>query len=107
MKGEMEPVHASYDGQAAVEETLANVTVGGRSAKAINDRMIGDVPTKRALAKLLDYGFIDGFDPTDLGRVVTTHFLSPEDAFTILDGIRKGEHPYEVVADIELADEEL
>jgi helicase len=107
LKGEMEPVLARYDGQAAVEETLANVTVGGRSAKAINDRMIGDVPTKRALAKLLDYGFIDGFDPTDLGRVVTTHFLSPEDAFTILDGIRKGEHPYEVVADIELADEEL
>jgi helicase len=107
LKGEMEPVLAHYDGEAAVEETLANVTVGGRSAKAISDRMIGEVPTKRALAKLLDYGFIDGFEPTDLGRVVTTHFLSPDEAFAILDGIRKGDHPYEIVADIELADEEL
>jgi helicase len=107
LKGEMEPVIARYDGAAAVEETLANVTVGGKAAKAINERMIGDVPTKQALAKLIEYEFIDGFEPTPLGRAVTTHFLSPDEAFLVLDRIRKGAHPYDVVADVELADEEL
>ncbi|WIV68446.1 DEAD/DEAH box helicase [Natrialbaceae archaeon AArc-T1-2] len=107
LKGEMEPVMTRYDEDAAIEETLANVTVGGRAAKALNDRMLGDVPTKHALGKLLEYDFIDGFEPTPLGRVVTEHFLSPGEAFTLVDGIRKDAHPYDLVADIELRDAEL
>ncbi|SNZ15922.1 helicase [Natronoarchaeum philippinense] len=105
LKGEMEDVQTVYDERAAVEETLANVTVAGKGAKRLNDRMLGDVPTKHALGKLLEYEFIDGFEPTDLGRAVTTHFLSPGDAFTMIDGIRKDKHPYDIVADIELKDE--
>jgi helicase len=107
LKGEMEPVVARYDGGAAIEETLANVTVGGKAVKKLNDRMVGSVRTKDALAKLLDYEFVDGFDPTPLGRAVTTHFLSPKQAFLILDGIRKGADPFDLVADVELIDEEL
>jgi len=107
LKGEMESVMTHYDEAAAVEETLANVTVGGKAAKALNDRMLGDVPTKHAIGKLLQYDFIDGFEPTPLGRVVTEHFLEPGQAFTLLDGIRKDAHPYELVADIELRDEDL
>ncbi|WP_435334583.1 DEAD/DEAH box helicase [Haloarchaeobius sp. TZWWS8] len=107
LKGEMEPVMTRYDEDAAIEETLANITVAGKRAKKLNDRMLGQVPTKHAIGKLLEYGFIDGFAPTDLGRVVCTHFLTPGDSFTILDGIRKEKHPYEVVADIELKDQEL
>jgi helicase len=107
LKGEMEPVITRYDEAAAIEETLANVTVGGKAAKRLNDRMLGDVPTKHALGKLLEYEFIDGFDPTPLGRAVTTHFLSPTEAFLILDGIRKGEHPYDLVADVELMDDDM
>jgi len=107
LKGEMEPVRTVYDGTAAVEETLANVTVAGANAKPLNDRMIGDVPTKHAIGKLLEYEFIDGLEPTHLGRVVTTHFLAPDEAFRIVDGIRKEKHPYEIVADIELQEDEL
>jgi helicase len=107
LKGEMEPVLTEYDEDGAIEETLANVTVGGRDAKRLNDRMLGDIPTKHALGKLLEYEFIDGFAPTPIGRVICTHFLSPGDAFTILDGIRKDAHPYEIVADIELKDAQL
>ena len=107
LKGEMESVMTHYDEGAAVEETLANVTVGGRAAKTLNDRMLGDVPTKHAIGKLLQYEFIDGFEPTPLGRVVTEHFLEPGEAFTLLDGIRKDAHPYELVADIELRDADL
>ncbi|WP_336036005.1 DEAD/DEAH box helicase [Halobacterium yunchengense] len=106
LKGEMEDVVTHYDETAAVEETLANVAVGGRAAKRLNDRMLGEVPTKHALGKLLEYEFIDGLEPTDLGRAVTRHFLDPAEAFTILDGVRKGTDPYGVVADIELRDEE-
>ncbi|GAA0270708.1 DEAD/DEAH box helicase [Halobacterium noricense] len=106
LKGEMEDVVTHYDETAAVEETLANVTVGGKAAKRLNDRMLGEVPTKHALGKLLEYEFVDGFEPTPLGRAVTTHFLEPGAAFTILDGVRKAKHPYDVVADIELRGEQ-
>ncbi|WP_121743864.1 DEAD/DEAH box helicase [Natronorubrum halophilum] len=107
LKGEMESVMTHYDESAAIEETLANITVGGKAAKALNDRMLGNVPTKHALGKLLQYDFIDGFEPTPLGRVVTRHFLEPGEAFTLVDGIRKDAHPYELVADIELRDADL
>ncbi|MFC4553212.1 MULTISPECIES: DEAD/DEAH box helicase [Halorussus] len=106
LKGEMEDVRTLYDESAAVEETLANITVGGSAAKRLNDRMIGKVPTKHALGKLLEYGFIDGLSPTDLGRVVTTHFLAPDEAFKILDGIRKEKDPFEIVAELELHGED-
>ncbi|WP_336342990.1 DEAD/DEAH box helicase [Halalkalicoccus ordinarius] len=106
LKDEMEPVHTLYDQSAAVEETLANVTVAGKRTKALNDRMIGEVPTKHAIGKLLEYGFIDGLEPTPLGRAVTTHFLSPDDAFRILDGIRKGNDSVDIVAELELVDDD-
>ena len=107
LKGEMEPVDTLYDESAAIEETLANITVGGKAAKRLNDQMIGEVPTKHALGKLIQYEFIDGFAPTDLGQVVTTHFLAPDEAFKMLDGIRKGRHPYEIVGELELHGEDM
>ncbi len=107
LKGEMEDVATVYDESAAAEETLANVAVAGKLAKRLNDRMIGDVPTKHAIGKLLEWEFIDGFEATPLGRAVTSHFLSPDDAFLILEGIRNGKSPYEQVAALELADQEL
>jgi len=106
LKGEMEPVITRYDESAAVAETLANVTVGGKAAKRLNERMVGEVPTKHALAKLLEYEFIDGLAPTPLGRAVTRHFLAPDEAFLMLDGIRKGRDPYGIVADLELRDDD-
>ncbi len=105
LKGEMEPVVTRYDEGAAVEETLANVTVAGTQAKRLNDRMVGEIPTKHALGKLLEYEFIDGLAPTPLGRAVTRHFLAPDEAFQLLDGIRKGLDPYDIVAEMELRDE--
>ncbi len=106
LKGEMEDVIAHYDADAAIAETLANVTVGGSATKRLNNRMLGDIPTKQALSKLIEYGFIDGLSPTPLGRAVTTHFLQPDAAFLILDHARKGTDPYDVVADLELLGEE-
>jgi helicase len=105
LKGEMEPVITRYDETFAIEETLANITVAGKRAKHLNDRMIGEVPTKHAVGKLLEYEFIDGFEPTALGRAITEHFLEPDEAFAMLDAIRKGTDPYELVAEIELRGE--
>jgi len=105
LKGEMEPVVTNYDEDAAVEEMLANITVAGKHAKKLTDRMVGDVPTTHAVGKLIEYGFIDGLRPTQLGRAVTEHFLQPDEAFVMLDAIRKGTDPYRLVAEIELRDE--
>ncbi|MDY6818509.1 MAG: DEAD/DEAH box helicase [Halobacteriales archaeon] len=106
LQDEMEDVTAHYDQAATVEETLANVAVAGKAAQRLNERMLGEIDTRAAITKLLEYGFIDGLEPTPLGEVVTRHFLSPEQAFTILEGIRSGESPYGIVADIELLDQE-
>ncbi|MFC7071874.1 DEAD/DEAH box helicase [Halovenus rubra] len=106
LKGEMEPVTTRYDGAAAVAETLANITVAGDRAGDLNERMVGEIPAKYALGKLLEYEFIDGLEPTRLGRAVTSHFLSPGDAFVLLDGIRKDETPYDIVARMEQIDDE-
>jgi helicase len=106
LKGEMESVATPYDEGAAVEETLANVVVAGNGAKRLNDRMIGTVPTKHAIGRLLEYEFIDGASPTPLGRVVCRHFLSPKRAFVMLEGIRAGDDPYDVVGDLELLENE-
>jgi helicase len=66
--------------------------------------MVGELPTKYALGKLLEYEFVDGLDPTPLGQAVTSHFLSPGDAFALLEGTRNGENGYEVVARMEARD---
>ena len=105
LKGEMEDVTTVYDEAAAAEETLANITVAGKRAKSLNDRMLGELPTKHAVGKLLEWEFIDGFAPTPLGEAVTQHFLSPADAFRILEGIRTDLDPDAIVAEMELADE--
>jgi helicase len=107
LKGEMEPVTSRYPEAQQVAETLANVTVAGSAAKRLNDRMLGEIDTRHAVGKLLEYAFIDGLAPTDVGRVVTTHFLSPTQAFTLLDGIRSGKPAFDLVADVELTEEEL
>ena len=106
LKGEMESVTTRYDEESAVAETLANITVAGSGAKGLNESMVGEVPTKHALGKLLEYDFIDGLEPTPLGRAVTRHFLSPTEAFALLDGIRKGQDAYGLVARMELRDDE-
>lgn len=106
LKGEMEDVRTRYDEAAAVEETLANITVAGASAKQLNDSMIGEIPTEHAVGKLIEYDFIDGLEPTALGRAVTRHFLSPKEAFVLLNHARSGADPFEAVAAVELLGEE-
>ena len=106
LKGEMEDVHTRYDESTAAEETLANLAVAGRATKRVNRRMVGDVDTERSVARLLDWGFIDGLEPTPLGRAVTEHFLAPSEAFRLLDAIRRGAAPYDIVAETELTEEE-
>ena len=106
LKGEMEDVSTVYDEAAAAEETLANVIVAGKRAKRLNDRMLGDIDTTRAVGRLLEWEFIDGFEATPLGEAVCRHFLAPGDAFFLLDAIRNGLEPFDIVAAMELRDEQ-
>lgn len=106
LQGEAEAVRPTYHGNAAIEETLANVVVGGVQAKALNDAMIGEISTTWAVGKLIEFEFIDGIEPTPLGRVVAEHFLAPEAAFRLLKGIRREEDPYDAVIDVILKEDE-
>ncbi len=106
LTGDTEDVRTRYDTPAAVEETLANVVVAGRRAKALNESMVGELDTTHAVGKLLEYEFIDGFAPTPRGRAVAEHFLSPDEAFRMLEGIRRGDDPFGIVTEVELGSEE-
>lgn len=102
LKGEMGDVRPTYDDETGAEELLANVVVGGSRAKRITDRMIGEISIEHSIQRLLTYGFIDGVNPTPLGRAVAIHFLTPDEAFIILDGIKGGKDPFDIVAEREL-----
>jgi len=102
LRGDMEHVTANYDQDAVVEETLANIVVSGAAAKRLNDRMLGTIDTTHAMGKLLEYGFIDGLEPTSRGRAVARHFLSPTAAFAVLNALDRGTAPFDLVADLEL-----
>jgi helicase len=105
LKGEMEPVVTRYPEAAALEETLANLVVGGASASALNDRMVGEVPTRHALGRLIEFEFIEGLAPTPMGEVICRHFLAPEEAFTMLEAIRTDRDPAAIVGAVEMLDE--
>lgn len=107
LRGDMEDVAVTHDDAAQIEETLANIAVAGSAAKRLNDRMLGEINTTHAIGKLLEYEFIDGIEPTPLGRAVTQHFLTPTEATTILDGIRADADPPDIIADLELLDHSL
>ncbi|NIX19684.1 MAG: hypothetical protein GWN07_07535 [Actinobacteria bacterium] len=68
--------------------------------------MLGEIDDTRAVGKLLEYGFIEGLEPTARGRAVARHFLSPPAAFAILEGLERGADPPELVAELELRDAE-
>ena len=100
--GEMGPVEATYDPETSAEETLANLVVAGRRAKAVNERMVGEVDTQRALAVLLGANLIEGLDVTPRGRVACVHFLPPGDIGWLTDQLNRGTNPLDIIARYEV-----
>ncbi|MDX1744698.1 MAG: DEAD/DEAH box helicase [Halobacteriales archaeon] len=107
LKEALEDVVASWTADATVEEALANIVVAGSDAKTLNDRMLADIDTRWAVAKLLEYGYIDGLEPTPRGRAVARHFLSPTESSVIIDAITRGDDPYDIVAAVERLEDEF
>ncbi len=106
LDGEMDPVGGTYDVETAAEETLANLVVGGSRAKELNERMVGEVPTQRALERLLSAGLIDGLAATPRGRVAVEHFLTPAEVDWLLGQLGHQADPLDVVARFEATEEE-
>ncbi len=102
LEGEMGPTARSYDQELAAEETLANLVVGGERAKVLNDAMIGELDTQRALERLLEVGLIDGLAATDRGRVACEHFLTPTDAAWLTNEVHAQRDPLDVAARFEV-----
>ena len=104
LKDDLEDVAPDWTADATVEEALANIVVAGGDAGDLNDRMLADIDTRWAIAKLLEYGYIDGLEPTPRGRAVARHFLSPTESSAIIAAIAAGADPYDIVATVELLD---
>ena len=106
LDGEMDPVGGTYDIETAAEETLANLVVAGARAKQLNDRMVGEVPTQRALERLLSSHLIDGLAATPRGRVAVEHFMTPEEVDWMLGQVGHRPDPLDVIARFEAREEE-
>lgn len=104
LNDEMDPVTVAYTAEVEAEETLANIQVAGRDANSLNEMMLGDIDTVRAIGNLLDDEFVSGPAPTPVGSVVTKHFLSPHEANTILDCLEAGNDPLDIVCAIDRLD---
>lgn len=104
LNDDMDPVTVAYTAEVEAEETLANIQVAGRGANSLNESMLGDIDTVRAIGNLLDDGFVSGPAPTPVGSVVTKHFLNPHEANTLLDCLEAGKDPFDIVCAIDQLD---
>jgi helicase len=104
LKHEVEPVDVVYEEPEQMEELLACAALSkDRSElRALNDLLIGGGDFEYLFGKLTEYGLITpSARLTDFGRIVTTHFLSIEQAFLIRDAVKKGEPPLDTVVSLE------
>jgi helicase len=104
LKHEVEPVDAVYEEPEQIEELLACAALAkDRSElRALNDLLIGGGDFEYLFRKLAEYGLVtQSARLTDFGRIVTTHFLSIEQAFLIRDAVKKSEPPLDTVVSLE------
>jgi len=106
LKGETEDVIVDYTGEAAREQTLANVAFAGEDHRRVTDSLLGEFNVEAALDDLRDAALVRGDEITRLGYVASSRFLSLEEATTVIDSVERGDHPLDTVAELELLDTE-
>ncbi len=110
LRGELVRFGVNYGEDEMLEETLSNIVVAHMLAdiKRINESLLGDGDINYLLGKLAEYKFIEktnaDFYPTELGRVVASHFLSVEQTFQIKKAILEGRKPMDIVTGLETLD---
>lgn len=110
LRGTLEHFGVDYGDDELLEETLSNIIVARTldEVKMLNDLLLGEGDTGYLLGKLREYGFVEktnaGFSPTDLGRIVASHFLNVEQTFLIKSEVLDGRDPVDIVTELETLD---
>jgi len=88
----VEGVEIAYDDDQQAEQTLANLTFG-QSVK-----MLAQYDVKVHLQRLKRLGFVsDDGQATKLGHVVSGDFLAIDEAVQIVESVKKGQPPLDIV----------
>ncbi|XGI83066.1 DEAD/DEAH box helicase [Halorutilales archaeon Cl-col2-1] len=107
LKGEMGGVAVEYDSSAVMEETLANLAAGGDDYASLNDDLMYEIDTDRAVSKLREYGLMRNGRITEMGRIGASHFLTPKQVETMEKSARREDPPHKTVAELELLGDEM
>ncbi|MCE8422625.1 MAG: DEAD/DEAH box helicase [Candidatus Methanoperedens sp.] len=110
LRGELEHFGVDYGEDELLEETLSNIVLSAKLSdiKKIDGYLLGKGDLEYLFDKLKKYGFIEkrngDLHPTDLGRIVASHFLSVEHTFLIKNAILKGREPLDILTELETMD---
>ncbi|HEX7515155.1 MAG TPA: DUF5814 domain-containing protein [archaeon] len=92
LSSSVEDVEIAYDDDQQAEQTLANLTFGQPV------KMLVPYDTKVALGRLKRLGFVsDEGRATNLGYVVSGDFLTIDQAVHIVESVKKGQSPLDIV----------
>ena len=102
LTSDVESVHPSYDEQAAMSETLANMVVAPQHTSSLNSSMVGEIQTKMAMQNLIKFGLASENHATPLGTIICQNFFTAKEAISIVDALNNDKSPSEIIAMIEL-----
>ncbi len=106
LRGDVESTGARYSTEDDAEQTLANVAAAGDGFRRLNDDLLGEVDTDRAMETLNEEWLLRDEEITGLGEVAARRFLSPEEAGRMARMIEGGTGALEVMAELETPDDD-
>ncbi|MDY6779008.1 MAG: DEAD/DEAH box helicase, partial [Halobacteria archaeon] len=74
--------------------------------RRLNEGLLGDFNTERALEQLRELGLVRGEEVTRLGQIAAQHFLSPDEAEVMVRGIEDDEPLHSVLAELDSIDDD-
>ena len=102
LTSDVENVHPSYDEQAAMSETLANIVVAPQHTSQLNSSMIGEIQTKMAIQNLVKLGLVSNNRATPIGKIICQNFFTAKEATVIMNALNEHKSPSDIVTMIEL-----
>ena len=103
LNGEMEDVAPEFGEAQQMEEVLANAVAARnrQDLEMLHKLTLGLDDLDTSLKALAKAGLVKGTEPTRLGSVAASHFLSPEEIKTIVEQLQKGKPTLEVAVTLE------